>query len=62
MVNARLVYFLEEHGLINKYQCKSCLLHSSWANLVRLEMAVQGVHKQVVLSVSFYLEKAYDTV
>lgn len=57
------LHFLEEHHLLNTYQCGLHSQPSTQDNLVHLETTVREafVNRQFYLAVFFDLEKAYDT-
>lgn len=63
MVNKRLMYILEKHGLLDRFQCGFRPSRSTIDHLVRLETTVREafVNRQFCMSVFFDLEKAYDT-
>ena len=63
LVNARLTWHLEKHGLISDLQCGFRQGRSTVDHLVRFETFIREafVKKQHVLAVFFDLEKAYDT-
>lgn len=63
MINRRLVHFLENNNILDRYQCGFRSSRSTVDHLVRFETAVREafVNKQHCLSVFFDLEKAYDT-
>ena len=63
MVNVRLVWFLEQKGLITPAQCGFRRMHSCTDILVRLEASIceAFILKKHHISVFFDLEKAYDT-
>ena len=64
MINTRLVWFLEKNNILTKYQSGFRKGRTTTDQLIRLESFIRdsflkGNH---VVSVFFYLEKAYDTV
>ena len=63
LVNARLTWHLEKHGLISDLQCGFRQGRSTVDHLVRFETFIREafIKKQHVLAVFFDLEKAYDT-
>lgn len=63
MINRRLLYFLEFHGLLDNHQAGFRMHRSTNDNLVAFESYVRDafVHKQSCMSVFFDLDKAYDT-
>ena len=63
LVNSRLVWHLESHGLLTDLQCGFRRFHSTTDHLVRFESFIRDafIEKQHVLAVFFDLEKAYDT-
>ena len=63
MVNVRLVWFLEQKGLLNPVQCGFRRMRSCTDVLIRLEASISEAFasKKDHISVFFDLEKAYDT-
>ena len=63
MINTRLIWFSESHGLITYFQCGFRSKRSTVDNLVRLETFVLEtfIKKEHLTAVFFDLEKAYDT-
>lgn len=63
LVNNRLMYYIEENGCLDQYQCGFRAARSTVDHLVRLETAIREafVRRQHCVSVFFDLEKAYDT-
>ena len=63
MVNERLVWYLENNGLLAKQQCGYRSNRSTVDHLVRLETFVRDafIHNQHLVAVFFDLPKAYDT-
>ena len=63
MVNSRLVWYLEKHSIITAYQSGFRKSRSTIDKIIRLESAVREafVKREHLVSVYFYLEKAYDT-
>lgn len=63
MINRRLIYFLEYHGIIDNRQAGFRSGRSTADHLVAIESYIRDafVHKQHCLSVFFDLQKAYDT-
>ena len=63
MVNKRLTWFLESNNHISRFQSGFRSDHSTNDYLVRLETFIRDafIKKEHVVSVFFYLEKAYDT-
>ena len=63
MVNARLMYVLEIKGLLANTQCGFRKSRSTVDHLVRYESFVRNafIRNEHVVSIFFYLEKAYDT-
>ena len=63
MINARLVWFLEKHGLISKFQSGFRHNRSTVDQLIRLESFIRDgfIRGHHVVSVFFDLEKAYNT-
>ena len=64
MINTRLVWFLEKNNILTKYQSAFRKGRTTTDQLIRLKSFIRdsffkGNH---VVSVFFYLEKAYDTV
>ena len=64
MINTRLVWFLEKNNILTQYQSGFRKSRTTTDQLIRLESFIRdsflkGNH---VVSVFFYLEKAYDTV
>ena len=64
MINTILVWFLEKNNILTKYQSGFRKGRTTTDQLIRLESFIRdsflkGNH---VVSVFFYLEKAYDTV
>ena len=64
MINTRLVWFLEKNNILAKYQSGFRKCRTTTDQLIRLESFIRdsfltGNH---VVSVFFYLKKAYDTV
>ena len=59
MVNERLVWHLENNGLLDKQQCG----YRSVDHLVRLETFIRDafIHNQHLVAVFFDSQKAYDT-
>ena len=63
IINKRLVYYLESHGLYNPIQCGFRKGRSTIDHLVRLETTIRDAFaaKQHLVAIFFDLEKAYDT-
>ena len=63
MINVRLVWYLENKGIISPAQCGFRKMHSTTDVLVRLESSICEAFatKQHHVTVFFDLEKAYDT-
>ena len=63
MINTRLIWFLENNGLITNFQCGFRTKLSTVDHLVRLETFVREafIKKEHLTAVFFDLEKAYDT-
>ena len=63
MVNERLVWYLENNGLLAKEQCGYRSNRSTVDHLVRLETFIRDafIHNQHLVAVFFDLQKAYDT-
>ena len=63
MVNERLVWYLENNGLLAKQQCGYRSNRSTVDQLVRLETFVRDafIHNQHLVAVFFDLQKSYDT-
>jgi len=63
MINARLVWFLETNNLLNNIQCGFRQRRSTVDHLTRLDHYIRDAfrRKEHVVSVFFYLEKAYET-
>ena len=63
MVNERLVWYLENNGLLAKQQCDYRSNRSTVDHLVRLETFIRDafIHNQHLVAVFFDLQKAYDT-
>ena len=63
MVNRRLVFVLENKGLLSELQCGFRAFRSTTDHLVRLEGSIQDafIRNQHLFAVFFDLEKAYDT-
>ena len=63
MINDRLVWYLESNNILTDIQCGFRKRRSTIDHLVRLESYIRDafLNKQEVVSVFFYLEKAYDT-
>ena len=63
MINDRLVWFLEYNNILTDIQCGFRKQKSTIDHLVRLESFIRDafLNKQEVVSIFFYLEKAYDT-
>ena len=63
MINDRLVWFLENNNILNDIQCGFRKRKSTIDHVVRLESFIRNalLNKQEVVSIFFYLEKAYDT-
>ena len=63
MINRRLVWYLESHKLLTNVQCGFRSSRSTVDNLVRFETFCREafIHNQHLVSVFFYLDKAYDT-
>ena len=63
MVNERLVWYLEENGLLAKQQCGYRSNRSTVDHLVRLETFIRDafIQNQHLMAVFFDLQKAYDT-
>ena len=63
MVNERLVWYLENNGLLAKQQCCYRSNRSTVDHLVRLETFIRDafIHNQHLVAVFFDLQKAYDT-
>ena len=63
MVNERLIWYLEKHGLLAKEQCGYRGNRSTIDHLVRLETFIRDafVNNQHLVAVFFDLQKAYDT-
>ena len=59
MINTRLVRFLEKNNILTKYQCRTTA-----DQLIRLESFIRDsfLKGNYIVSVFFYLEKAYDMV
>ena len=63
MINHRFVWYLESHKLFTNVQCGFSSRCSMVDHLVRFETFSREafIHNQRLVSVFFYLEKAYDT-
>ena len=63
MINDRLVWYLEHNNILTEIQCGFRKSKSTVDHLVRLESFIRDafLNKQEVVSIFFYLEKAYDT-
>lgn len=63
MVNARLMYYLEENQCLDPYQCGFRASRSTSDHLLRLETTIREafIRRQHCVSIFFDLEKAYDT-
>ena len=63
MINDRLVWYLEDNNILADIQCGFRKRKSTLDHLVRLESFIRDafLNKQEVVSIFFYLEKAYDT-
>ena len=63
MINKRLVWYLEFNDLISPIQSGFRLERSTNDHLIRLETFIHDafVNREHIVSVFFYLEKAYDT-
>ena len=63
MVNERLVWYLENNGLLAKQQCGYRSNRSTVDHLVRIETCIRDafIHNQHLVAVFFDLQKAYDT-
>ena len=63
MINRRLVWYLESHNLHTNVQCGFRSRRSTVDHLVRFETFCREafIHNRHLVSVFFYLEKAYDT-
>ena len=63
MVNERLVWYLENNGLLAKQQCGYMSNRSTVDHLVRLETFIRDafIQNQHLVAVLFDLQKAYDT-
>ena len=64
MVNTRSVWFLEKNDILTKYQSGFRKGRTTTDQLIRLESFIRDAYLtgSHVVSVFFYLEKAYDTV
>ena len=63
MVNNRLVWYLEHHGILTAYQSGFRKKRSTIDQIIRLESAVREafINKDHLVAIFFDLEKAYDT-
>ena len=63
MVNNRLTWYLERHMVITEHQSGFRRRRSTVDNLVTLETSIRDafVDRKHLVSIFFYLEKAYDT-
>jgi ribonuclease HI len=63
MVNKRLVFYLENHGILTQYQSGFRKSRSTLDQVIRLESAVREafLRREHLVAVYFDLEKAYDT-
>ena len=63
MVNSRLTWYLERHMVITEHQSGFRRRKSTVDNLVTLETSIRDafVGRKHLVSIFFYLEKAYDT-
>ena len=63
MVNSRLTWYLERHKVITEHQSGFRRRRSTVDNLVTLETSIRDafVGRKHLVSIFFYLEKAYDT-
>ena len=63
MVNSRLTWYLERHKVITEYQSGFRRRRSTVDNLVTFETSIRYVFvgRKHLVSIFFYLEKAYDT-
>ena len=63
MVNERLVWYLENNGLLVKQQCGNRSNRSTVDHLVRLETFIRDafIQNQHLVAVFFDLQKVYDT-
>jgi potassium voltage-gated channel Eag-related subfamily H protein 8 len=63
MINNRLVWYLENNGIITNFQSGFRKQRSTNDHLVRLETFIKKafVNKEHLVSIFFDLEKAYDT-
>ena len=63
MVNNRLVWYIEHHGILTAYQSGFRKNRSTIDQIIRLESAVREafISKYHLVAIFFYLEKAYDT-
>ena len=62
IINTRLMWSLESHGLLSEKQCSFRKNHSTFEHLVRFEMFIRNafIKKEHVLTIFFDLEKAYN--
>ena len=63
MVNSRLDWYLDKYSIITAYQSGFSKNRSTIYQIIRLESAVREtfIKREHLVSVYFYLEKAYDT-
>ena len=63
MINTRLMWSLESQGLLSEKQCGFRKNHSTLDHLVHFQTFIRNafIKKEHVLTISFDLEKAYDT-
>ena len=63
LVNSRLTWYLERHMIITEYQSGFRRRRSTVDNLVTLKTSIRDtfVGRKHLVSIFFYLEKAYDT-
>ena len=64
MINTRLVWFLEKNNILAKYQSGFRKGQTTTDQFLRLDFFIRDsfVKGNPVVSVLFYLEKAYNTV
>ena len=64
MTNTRLAWFLEKNNILTQYQSGFRKGRTTTDQLIRVESFIQNsvLKGNHVVSVFFYLEKAYDTV
>ena len=64
IVNHRLLWYLEKHQLINKFQSGFRKFHSTYDHLINLQTEIQEAlaNQQHLSAVCLDIEKAYDMV